>query len=93
MCSKHVFINIHVNVFLCKEFVGGGGIAFLHLLKATNFKKKFINPFLLVRLRPKKEAILMVDSRVFLPQHGNQLFQFHKDISDGGRTLKSFPPS
>lgn len=94
--------SIPVKVFLLKEFVGKEK-DFLPLLESTKFfKKKFIDPFLLTVIRPRRKTPGSPSTedgshndggiRAFLSQHGNQPLQLHQNISGGGCVVDVISP-
>ena len=101
--SRIIEVNpIPVEVFLLKKSVGEEE-DFLSLLESTKFsKEKFIDPFLLVVIRPRRKTPGSPSTedgghnncgiRTFLTKHGDQPLQSHQDIRGGGTATDVVSP-
>ena len=101
--SRIIEVNpIPVEVFLLKKSMGEEE-DFLSLLESTKFsKEKFIDPFLLAVIRPRRKTPGSPSTedggynncgiRTFLTKHGDQPLQSHQDIRGGGTATDGAPP-
>ena len=101
--SRIIEVNpIPVEVFLLKKSMGEEE-DFLSLLESTKFsKEKFIDPFLLAVIRPRRKTPGSPSTEdgghnncgipTFLTKHGDQWLQSYQDIRGGGTVTDVVSP-